>query len=92
MDEILDPRFVSLLRQHLRALPESQVLSRDTDMKVFGLDSYASVALIVDIEESYGVTFPSDALVPEIFATPGALWKALSAVLKGSSPEAPGSG
>ncbi|MFI6050566.1 phosphopantetheine-binding protein [Streptomyces violascens] len=49
------------------------------DLKAVGLDSMATIELLVRLEDQYDVEIPEDKLTSATFATPGALWAVLSA-------------
>jgi acyl carrier protein len=50
-------------------------LRPDTDLVAAGLDSMRAVQLITEIEEAYEVIIPDEALLGDVFATPGDLWQ-----------------
>ena len=76
---MLDPQFVAILRSYLRYLPEDQELASDASLRDFGLDSMASVALMLDIEDRYGIVLPDRLLTAETFASPASLWAVVDA-------------
>ncbi|MCV2458489.1 phosphopantetheine-binding protein [Streptomyces sp. ICN988] len=49
------------------------------DLKAVGLDSMATIELLVRLEDQYEVQIPEDRLTAATFATPGALWSVLAA-------------
>lgn len=49
------------------------------DLKAVGLDSMATIELLVRLEDQYDVEIPEDKLTAATFATPGALWAVLAA-------------
>jgi acyl carrier protein len=69
-----DERFESVVRANVPVLAADQPLSPAASLFDLGLDSMGTIQLLLDLEETFGVTFPDDALKPEVFATPGALW------------------
>lgn len=73
-----DDRFEVLLREALRLLSPEEQLRPDLDLAGAGLDSLATVGLLVALEETYGIMIPDDLLTPETFVTPDSLWKAVS--------------
>ncbi|MGB3441075.1 MAG: phosphopantetheine-binding protein [Actinophytocola sp.] len=66
--------FEKLLRNYLPLLGDDLPLAPATALVDHGLDSLSTVGLLVDVEESFGVQFPDDALTPDTFATPASLW------------------
>ena len=73
---MLDPTFMSILTRHLRYLDGE--LTPDASLRALGLDSMASVALMVDLEDAFGVTLPDRLVTMETFANAGTLWQAIS--------------
>ncbi|MBY8848280.1 phosphopantetheine-binding protein [Saccharothrix longispora] len=64
--------FERLIRDVLPGVPPS--LDPDTDLRAAGLDSMATVELLLRVEEAFGVDVPDSELTAATFATPGALW------------------
>ncbi|MBB5800278.1 acyl carrier protein [Saccharothrix ecbatanensis] len=83
-DQTVDEGFEHLLRGFLSQLPESEPLTAGLDLRAAGLDSLGTVEMLMDIEQTYGVEFPDEALTFEVFATPAALWTAISALRDGA--------
>jgi acyl carrier protein len=81
----MDKTFEDLVRRHAE-LPDDRPVSADERLEDLGLRSLASVQLLVDLEDTYGVEFPDDLLTPETFETPGTLWAALQIVLNRHAP------
>jgi acyl carrier protein len=77
-----DERFEIIMRKHLPYLSGGQPITVDLSLRDFGLDSMGSVAMMADLEREYDIRFVNDALKMETFATPGALWSALSLMRK----------
>jgi acyl carrier protein len=75
---------LGVLPQHSRHAPLDPAL----DLKTAGLDSMATVELLVRLEEAYGVNFPDATLSGETFATPAALWRVLTAQRATPAPAA----
>lgn len=55
-----------------------EAIGPDVEFLGIGLDSMASVQLLMLLEDAYGIVFPLDLLIPEVFATPGSLWSAVA--------------
>ena len=85
---ILDPYFIDLLRQHLPHLPPGQPLDPERALRDFGLDSMEMVALLIDLEDGYGVQLPDDDLITTTFRTASTLWQVLQSVRAGSDSDA----
>lgn len=66
--------FEKLLRNYLPLLGDDIPLAPTAVLPDLGLDSLSTIGLLVDVEESFEVQLPDDALTPSTFATPAALW------------------
>jgi len=75
-----DQQFEDILRQHLPFLPADQPLADEASLTNYGLDSMGIVDLLTSLETSYDVAFVDDALTMQTFATPGTLWRTLTAL------------
>jgi acyl carrier protein len=73
-------KFEVMLRMHLPFLSDDEKLSPEHDLREFGLDSMGVVDLLVSLESEYSVRLTDDLLSMETFATPGALWAALTEI------------
>jgi acyl carrier protein len=73
-----DENFDATLRASMPRLPEGAPLEPGTSLAAHGMDSMASIDLLLRLEESYQVAFPDEALTSQTFATPGSLWSVLS--------------
>jgi acyl carrier protein len=73
-DDSLDPGFERILRGVLPLLDEGR-LRADTDLLAAGLDSMKAVQLLTEIEDTYQVIIPDEAVLGDVFATPGDLWQ-----------------
>lgn len=65
------------MREHCRFVGESEEIARDVPLPVLGVDSLDIVELIVQLEDSFGFSFPEEMLTPEVFATAGSIWAAV---------------
>lgn len=79
-----DERFEGVLRPNLPLLAASVGLAPDASLAALGLDSLQTVSLLVELEETYEVVVPDDALTAETFASPTSLWEQISALLSQS--------
>ncbi|MEU8390108.1 phosphopantetheine-binding protein [Micromonospora sp. NPDC048843] len=57
-------------------------IDADLSLGSVGLDSMATVELLIRVEKTFGVTIPDELLTVQTFATPAALW----AVIAGQQP------
>jgi acyl carrier protein len=53
-------------------------LTPDLSLNDHGLDSVETVSLLLDLEDSFGVTIPDDLMTLTSFASPGNLWDMLA--------------
>jgi acyl carrier protein len=80
------PEFETCLRPHCRLLDGDEPLDPDVPLAALGVDSLEVVELIVGLEAAFGVSFPDEALTPEVFATAGAVWRALAGPVAATMP------
>lgn len=66
--------FIAILRRHLRYLPPSEELAPETPLQELGLDSMEAVALVLDLEDEFGMTLPESSFRAETFASADNLW------------------
>ncbi|WP_327000856.1 phosphopantetheine-binding protein [Dactylosporangium sp. NBC_01737] len=66
-------QYTTVLRRHLKYLPEGAPLAADADLRSLGLDSMAAVDLLFDLEDTFDVVLPDEALVEQTFTTPQSL-------------------
>ncbi|MFG3309794.1 acyl carrier protein [Streptomyces wuyuanensis] len=72
------PEFDEILR---RNLPLSNgPVSADTSLSNLGLDSLATVSLVIDLEEGLGVSIPDSLLVAKTFETADTLWSVIASL------------
>jgi len=70
--EDITTRFEECLRRHLR-LAKPVSIDYTTELAQLGLDSMTAVALLLDMEKTFGIRFPDDMLVEGTFRTAGGL-------------------
>ncbi len=66
----LPDRLLDILRPRLRFLNAGDELTLDSDLGKLGLDSMASIDLLMDLEAQLGVQIPDDSMDVDTFATP----------------------
>ncbi|MEV6975742.1 phosphopantetheine-binding protein [Kitasatospora sp. NPDC093806] len=81
-----DERYESVLTEMLPRLAEEQPLPADLGLRTAGLDSMATVELLVRLEETYQVALPDEELGPESFETVGSLWTVVARQLDAADP------
>jgi acyl carrier protein len=65
----LAPKLQEILRPRLRFLQEGDAVPMDEDLGKLGLDSMASIDLLMDIESQLGVQIPDEMMTVDTFAT-----------------------
>jgi acyl carrier protein len=65
----LAPKLQEILRPRLRFLKEDAAVPMDEDLGKLGLDSMASIDLLMDIESQLGVQIPDAMMTVDTFAT-----------------------
>lgn len=69
--------FEELLRAHLPLLGAERITG-DLRLADHGLDSIATVSLLLDLEDRFAVSIPDDLLTATTFGDPAALWAVLA--------------
>jgi acyl carrier protein len=72
--------FEELVRAQI-TFASDEPLRADCSLTDHGLDSLATVTLLLELEQAYAVVFPDEALVPDTFATVGSLWSVVSGLI-----------
>jgi acyl carrier protein len=68
-DTNLAPKLQEILRPKLRFLTPGADVPMDEDLGKLGLDSMASIDLLMDIESQLGVQIPDELMTAETFET-----------------------
>ncbi|GAA3028199.1 acyl carrier protein [Actinokineospora globicatena] len=76
--------FERVLRGYLPLHGPDARLRPDDSLADLGLDSMATVGLLVDVEEEFGIALADDDLTDQTFASPAALWAVVDR-LRGAS-------
>lgn len=71
---MLNEAYTTILRRHLKYLSADEEIIPHLRLKEFGLDSMASVALLLEIEDEFDITLPDSSLTAETFSTAESLW------------------
>lgn len=69
----------AVVRPHLKFLDEADALAPDQDLGEAGLDSMASIDLLLDIEDRFGIAIPDDLLTEDSFTSLAEIGKMLEA-------------
>lgn len=75
---VADEEFEILLRDFLPLLEPTQNLDADLRLADWGLDSLATVQVMLEIEDRYSISFPDEEVSADTFLTPQSLWNAIS--------------
>ena len=75
MDDITT-QFEQALRRHLRSAKPDPI-NYEMELAQLGLDSMTAVAVLLDMEKTFGIKFPDDMLVEGTFRTAGRLKEAV---------------
>lgn len=70
------------LRQHLRLAPGRE-LDLSADLVSQGLDSMSAIALLLELEQAFAITFPKAMLDPRTFRTGDTLLAAVRELVNG---------
>ncbi|PFO51924.1 acyl carrier protein [Bacillus cereus] len=57
---------------------ELNINNQNKDLKELGLDSLASIELLLEIEEAYEIIFPDELLTEDTFSSSRNLWSIVS--------------
>jgi acyl carrier protein len=71
--------FDDSLRRHLPL--HTEPVEENQPLADLGLDSLATVALVLDLEDSLGISMPDDLLTAQTFETAGSLWAVISSLV-----------
>lgn len=74
--------FVELLRRHLPLLEPGAEPDPTTPLDTYGLDSLASIALMLEIEDAFDVAFPDELMTGRTFENVTNLWAAVRELLR----------
>jgi acyl carrier protein len=79
---VIDPRLIAIVRRHLGVAVPAEELAPETPLRELGLDSMATVGLVVELERELGVTLPETSLTAETFADAASLWNAVQHAMR----------
>jgi len=69
-------QFEEVLLRHLRVVKQDSV-DYNVELAQLGLDSMTAVAVLLDMEKTFGIRFPDEMLVEGTFRTAGRLKEAV---------------
>lgn len=70
-------KLLYILSKHLKFVGDAQNIPMDKALDELGLDSMRAVNLLLDLEDSFEISFPSTLLTEETFRTASNLHKAV---------------
>ena len=76
-----DGEFETVLRGVLPLLSD---LKPDTCLRTAGLDSLATIEVLLQLEDVYAVSIPDELLTADTFANPASLWRVVTSVRDGA--------
>lgn len=80
--------FEETLRVYLTFLPPELPITADLNLVDHGLDSLATVGLLLELEDAFEVTIPDELLDDaDTFATPAGLWSVIESLLNRAGVE-----
>jgi len=74
---MLEQRFLAVLRRHLPLIAPADELPSDAPLRELGLDSMATVRLVMELESELGVVLRESSLTTETFADAASVWDAV---------------
>ena len=57
----------------------------ETTLKDMGLDSMASIELLLELEDQFDIVFPDELLTEETFSTAKTLWESINKLIPGKA-------
>jgi acyl carrier protein len=73
---------LQVLKRHLKRLEDQQEIESHVDLRRYGLNSMASVSILLDIEEEVGIEIPDTYLTEETFKSADTLYNVVSILCK----------
>ena len=75
--DALDPAIRAVVREYARLLVDVDVLDADDDLFEAGMTSYASVNVMLALEEAFDIEFPDSMLNRGVFVSIASIRRAL---------------
>jgi len=72
----MDRNFFEIISKHIQN--EFNIELLDVELKELGLDSLASIELLLDLEDYYEISFPDELLTEETFSNAQNLWRTIT--------------
>lgn len=70
-----------VLRRHLRAVAADETIPMEERLVDLGLDSIGTIHLLLDLEQTFAVSFPGSMLTPETFRSGATLQGAVATLV-----------
>jgi acyl carrier protein len=70
-------KLLTVLRRHLKSVDGAQAIPMDQRLEELGLDSLGAVNLLLDLEDSFTISFPDSLLTEETFRTASNLYQSV---------------
>lgn len=87
MKAIWPEEFEKTVRSHLPWLEGDEELAADQVLADKGLDSLATVNLLLDLEDTFSISFPDHLLDSGSFDTPAEIWSLVQQAMKISNTD-----
>ncbi|GAB2605898.1 acyl carrier protein [Kribbella endophytica] len=85
LQQVWPDAFEETVRSLLPAYPAQQPLSPDISFRSIGLDSLGVMALVMRLQQRFGLNFPPAAVALVNFETPAAAWRTVSKAVDDNS-------
>ena len=88
MSSVHSHRLAQIIAAIVSKLPsvDAGELSEETNLYDMGMDSTGAVAVMLCLEEQFAVIFPESMIDEATFRSPGALCRAIDALMEGRAP------
>lgn len=74
-------KLLPILSKHLKFVKDAQNIPMDKELDALGLDSMRAINLLLDLEDSFDISFSGELLTEETFRTAVTLSKAISSLI-----------
>ncbi|MCB8978814.1 MAG: acyl carrier protein [Ardenticatenaceae bacterium] len=74
-------KLLTVLSKHLKFADDPQAIPMDKPLDELGLDSMGAVNLLLDLEDSFEISFPGSLLSEDTFKTAANLHKAVASLV-----------
>lgn len=84
---MVEPEYLELIQRHIKYEIGGE-LDLDSPLSQLGIDSMATVDLLLDLETTFDIVFPDEYLTVETFRTSRSLWEVVSKLRSGAESSA----